>query len=233
VTRGEIETVYDIDFSLKVPECLGGDVNPKPVISISDHATGRIAFEIFKYEGETVVMAVGLEELPPAVEEVPEEKLSWKLAEREIQREIGRFTDGYVDVRMQSDNKAIVYIDDRDVPAAIGKGGKNVASIVNKISIGIDIRPRSELERKKAEPAIQEESIELEGGITIRIDKRQLTIIAPDQREKIVDVFGGKEYLFTATVNEEGEIHLAKNSSIAQEMIRRYNDGEIIRLRPV
>jgi len=42
---------------------------------------------------------------------------------------------------MQSENKAVVYIDDRDVPAAIGKGGKNVAGIVNKLSIGIDIRP--------------------------------------------------------------------------------------------
>jgi ATPase len=48
-----------------------------------------------------------------------------------------------------------------------------------------------------------------------------------------VDVFAGKEYLFTATVNETGEIHLAKNSSIAQEMIRRYTNNEVIKLRPV
>jgi ATPase len=48
-----------------------------------------------------------------------------------------------------------------------------------------------------------------------------------------VDVFAGKEYLFTATVNDTGEIHLAKNSSIAQEMIRRYQNSEVIKLRPV
>lgn len=48
-----------------------------------------------------------------------------------------------------------------------------------------------------------------------------------------MDVFAGKEYLFTATVNEEGDILLAKNSTIAQEMIKRYNEGETIRLRPV
>ena len=45
---------------------------------------------------------------------------------------------------MISDTKAVVYIDDKDVPAAIGKGGKNVSAIVNKIGIGIDIKPRSE-----------------------------------------------------------------------------------------
>jgi ATPase len=65
------------------------------------------------------------------------------------------------------------------------------------------------------------------------MDKKQLAIICPDQAGKIVDVFAGKEYLFTATVNDSGEIHLAKNSSIAQEMIKRYNEGDAIRLRPV
>ena len=55
-------------------------------------------------------------------------------------------------------------------------------------------------------------------------------IIAPDQSGKIVDVFAGKEYLFTATVNENGEISLAKNSSIAQEMIRQYQNNESIKL---
>jgi ATPase len=78
-----------------------------------------------------------------------------------------------------------------------------------------------------------DEEINLGGGIKIATDKKQLTIIAPDQSGKIVDVFAGKEYLFTATVNETGEIHLAKNSSIAQEMIRRYTNNENIRLRPV
>ena len=78
-----------------------------------------------------------------------------------------------------------------------------------------------------------EGEISLGGGIKIQTDKKQLMIIAPDQSGKIVDVFAGKEYLFTATVNENGEISLAKNSSIAQEMIRRYQNNESIRLRPV
>ena len=71
-------------------------------------------------------------------------------------------------------------------------------------------------------PAVKTEGeISLGGGIKIQTDKKQLMIIAPDQSGKIVDVFAGKEYPFTATVNENGEISLAKNSSIAQEMIRQ------------
>ncbi|KQC05650.1 MAG: ATPase [Methanoculleus sp. SDB] len=233
VNVGEIIRIYDVSLSFKVPEGMGGDLHMRPVITVTDHATRRPEFEIFRFEGENIVMPTHMIGAGPHAEPEKDEKLSWKLAEREIQREIGRFTDGYVDVRMQSDNKAIVYIDDRDVPAAIGKGGKNVASIVNKLSIGIDIKPRSELERQQAQPQESMQAPAPEGNIRIRVDKKQLSIIDPEHSGKIVDVFAGKEYLFTATVDDNGEIHLAKNSSIAQEMIRRYNEGEVIRLRPV
>ena len=156
---------------------------------------------------------------------------------------------------MQSDNKAVVYIDDKDVPAAIGKGGKNVAGIVNKLSIGIDIRPRSEFVTEVKESVVSEVSevsdfeplsdskLKSESklrpvrseteGVEIRVDKKNLIIISPKESGKIVDVFGGKEYLFTATVNENGEIQMSKNSGIAEEIIRRYNEGEAISLRSV
>jgi len=138
-----------------------------------------------------------------------------------------------VDVQMISDTKAVVYIDDKDVPAAIGKGGKNVSAIVNKIGIGIDIKPRTDLDRQQAQPQKPEAEFSAGTGIKIQTDKKQLVILPPEQSGKIVDVFAGKEYLFTATVNEAGEISLAKNSSIAQEMIRRYQNNENIKLRPV
>ncbi len=229
LSEGEIVKIYSLAFTMKVPEGMVGDVHLRPVITVRDHETDETEIEIFKYDGETIVMPTrGRAAQKGVPSRESEEKFSWKLAEKEIQREIGRYTDGYVDVHMLSDTKAVVYIDDKDVPAAIGKGGKNVSAIVNKLGIGIDIRPRSEGEKPEGEGDLQ-----LEGGIRIRTDKKQLLILSPENRGKIVDVFSGKEYLFTATVNEEGEIHLAKNSSIAQEMLRRYSSGEMIRLRPV
>ena len=161
-----------------------------------------------------------------------EKSTQWQILEIEIEREIGRFTDGTVEVERLSDTKAVVYIDDKDVPAAIGKGGKNIAAIVNKVGVGIDIRPKGEREKPRDTPQVESDTVQ-GNGVRIKIDKKNLTIIALDQTGKIVDVFAGKEYLFTATVNEAGEILLAKNSTISQEMIRRYNEGEAIRLRPV
>ncbi|MBN1433012.1 MAG: Flp pilus assembly complex ATPase component TadA [Methanomicrobiaceae archaeon] len=252
VKEGEISAVYDLVFDVKVPESIPEEeeeLSIRPVISMVNYSTGKVESEIFRYEGETIIIS---EKSPKSVESVskPEKceeskdgDISIRLVEREIQREISRFTAGNVIVSMQNENKAVVFIDDKDVPAAIGKGGKNVASIVNKLSIGIDIRPLSEY---SAEPRAQKESdfdkpvlspsngdIAQKEGLEIRIDRKDLIVSSPENKGKIVDVFGGKEYLFTATVNDDGEIHMSKNNSIAQEMIRRYNDGEEIRLRPV
>jgi ATPase len=238
VVQGEIAKIYDLELTIKVPAGMPGDAYARPVIAVREHSRREPEIEIFRYEGETLVMplARSAEEpvapasaAPVGAPAEPEENVSWKVAEKEVQREIGRYTSGPVEVRIINDNKAVVYIEDKDVPAAIGKGGKNVSAIVNKLGIGIDIRPRSELEVRKP----VEEEMQFAGGIRIRLDRKQLTIISPENRGRIVDVFAGKEYLFTATVNEEGDILLAKNSTIAQEMIKRYNEGETIRLRPV
>ena len=262
VRQGIITRIYDVDFTIKVPEGMANEMHIRPVTIVTDHETGDLVIDVFRYDGETIVMPmtavtsaakkvsqtiqnigvpvgsasnirspVPLPEMIPTKED--EDRPGWKLMEKDIQREIGRYTEGFVDVQMISDTKAVVFIDDKDVPAAIGKGGKNISAIVNKIGIGIDIKPRSEFDRQQLQPQKSEVEFNLGSGIKIQTDKKQLTIVAPEQSGKIVDVFAGKEYLFTATVNEMGEIHLAKNSSIAQEMIRRYQNSEIIKLRPV
>jgi len=254
VSEGDVSGIYDLEFEIKVPDAIPDDEEEfmaRPVISVRNIITKKTVSEVFLYEGETIFfssengsesVSAGKEPEAAEAEVPPEEDISIKLVEREIQREIGRFTEGDVDVRMQNDSKAVVYIDDRDVPAAIGKGGKNVAAIVNKLSIGIDIKPKSELPSKEGSEEKDQNEIPVPKapekaakgcGLDIRFDKKYLIVHTPENNGKIVDVFGGREYLFTATVNEEGDIHMSKNNSIAQEMIRRYNEGEEIRLRPV
>ncbi|MDH7593014.1 MAG: PINc/VapC family ATPase [Methanomicrobiales archaeon] len=229
MSGGDVTEIYNLEMSMRIPTGLSDDRHIRPVILVKEHESGVVTAEAFKHEGETIVMSARkTEEVSKPIAKA-EERISWRVSEKEIQREIGRYSSGPVEVKMLTDNKAVVYIEDRDVPAAIGKGGKNVSAIVSKLGIGIDIRPRSELEQQ--EP--KEEVLELETGIRVRMDRKQLAVIAPEFRSKIVDVFAGKEYLFTATVNEAGEITLSRNSTIAQELIKRTGAGESIRLRPV
>lgn len=166
--------------------------------------------------------------------EVTEDNPAWIVLEKEIQNEICRFTCGEIVVRMISDTRAAVYIDDDDVPAAIGKAGKNIASVVGKVGVGIDVRPLSDLEGRNS--PLFEEIISRESstcGFQLKNEKKQISIVCPEYTGKIVDIFSGKEYLFTATVDVHGEIHLARNSSIAMEMVRRYGAGENLILKQV
>ncbi|HJK02273.1 MAG TPA: PINc/VapC family ATPase [Methanocorpusculum sp.] len=163
--------------------------------------------------------------------EVTEDNPAWLAIEKEIQKEICRFTEGEIIVRMINDTKAAVYIDDADVPAAIGKAGKNISSVVSKVGVGIDVRPLSDLSER--ELSTVPVGIDSTTTFKIRSEKKQLSLICPEYSNKIVDIFSGKEYLFTATVDSHGEIHLARNSSIAMEMIRRYSAGEDLKIRPV
>lgn len=187
---------------------------------------------------EAISEPVMEERLAPPVHSMPtyevtDDNPAWIVLEKEIQNEIRRFTEGDIVVRMITDTKAAVYIEDADVPAAIGKAGKNIAAVVSKVGIGIDVRPLSDLPGREVltndVPAPSNGS----AGLKIRSEKKQLSIICPDHAGKIVDLFSGKEYLFTATVDDSGEIHLARNSSIAMEMLRRYGASEELKIRPV
>ncbi|KAF1073222.1 PINc/VapC family ATPase [Methanogenium sp. MK-MG] len=260
-------SVYRISLVVGKPTGMQDLSKNCPIIRLSRCTDGVTACDVFCYEGQTIVLPAEMHEAapvpshkkeqPPAAKKItkepPEEKeevlpedknLAWDLAGREIKQELGRFTDGPIEVKMLSDNKAVVYIDDRDVPAAIGKGGKNVAGIVNKLSIGIDIKPFSEFGPAKEEEEEEEEApadgrpsaegVSVNGqSIELTVDKKNLMVLSPENSGKIVDVFGGKEYLFTATVNDNGEIIISKTSGIAQDMLRRYKDDESIRLKPV
>ena len=181
VKQGVITKIYDVGFTVKVPGGMAGEMHIRPVTTVTDHETGELVLDVFRYDGETIVIPCRSDKrtgksrpgITGSVCRSPshrsltsvtgprtgctprkesDERPGWKLMEKEIQREIGRYTDGFVDVQMTSDTKAVVYIDDKDVPAAIGKGGKNVSAIVNKIGIGIDIKPRSEFDRQQAQP---------------------------------------------------------------------------------
>lgn len=165
--------------------------------------------------------------------EVTDDNPAWIVLEKEIQYEIRRFTEGDIIVRMITDTKAAVYIEDADVPAAIGKAGKNIAAVVSKVGVGIDVRPLSDLPGREVLFNDVPAPITEYAGFKIKSEKKQLSIICPDYAGKIVDIFSGKEYLFTATVDDYGEIHLARNSSIAMEMIRRYGAEEELKIRPV
>jgi ATPase len=60
VEEGEIAHIYDLEFGLRVPDSMPGDGAVTPVVTVVDAATGLTALEVFRYDGEIVIMPLAL-----------------------------------------------------------------------------------------------------------------------------------------------------------------------------
>ncbi len=56
VRQGVITRIYDVDFTIKVPEGMANEMHLRPVTIITDHETGELVIDVFRYDGETIVM---------------------------------------------------------------------------------------------------------------------------------------------------------------------------------
>ena len=133
IDKGEIAKVYDVTFKVKVPHGMVEEDLSRPVIEVVDFESGRTEYEIYSYGDQVVVMPV----------ENPS-KPAWSLAEKEIHKVISKYSRGNIDVLMISDGKAIVYLDGRDIPRILGKGGKNIDRIEGILGISIDVCERED-----------------------------------------------------------------------------------------
>ncbi len=138
IDKGEVSLVYNIKFTVKVPSGMIEQDLSRPVIDVINFETRQPEYEVYTYGEQVVVMPVS-----DAGKPIHALKRSvWKLAEKEVQKEISRHVRGPVDVEMMSDSKAVVYLDQRDIPKVLGKGGKRISSIERTLGIGIDVRHR-------------------------------------------------------------------------------------------
>ena len=58
VKQGVITKIYDVDFTIKVPEGMASEMHIRPVTTVTDHETGELVLDVFRYDGETIVMPV-------------------------------------------------------------------------------------------------------------------------------------------------------------------------------
>src|SRR5512136_300887 len=59
VKQGIITKIYDIGFVVKVPGGMAGEMHLRPVTTITDHESGELILDVFRYDGETIVIPVG------------------------------------------------------------------------------------------------------------------------------------------------------------------------------
>lgn len=208
IEKGEIAKVYDIGFTVKVPQGMIEADLARPVITVSDFETRRVEYEMYTYGEQVVVMPVGeIQVKRPGV---------WNLATGSIQREIQKYTRGAVEVEITSDSSATVYMAEEDIPGVIGKGGKNIDLIEKKLGIHLDVRER----REGKETGRKTGKSEISSLIpTVERAKKYVVLTVAGLAGETVDVYSGEDYLFTATVGRKGDVKIGKDTDAAYKIM--------------
>ncbi|WP_297420208.1 PINc/VapC family ATPase [Thermococcus sp.] len=208
IKAGGVEKVLTLEYLVKVPNGMKEDDLARPVIEVRDFETGELEYEIYTYGEEVSVVPVRKEEKAPAL----------KLAERRLKQEIKKFLpDLYTEVEITSPHKAVIYADEFDIPAIIGKKGKRITDLEKKIGISIDVKSFAEREEAKPKEKVAVEVEEKKKTIALRV--------SPDYAKKPLKFYGGEQYIFTATPSKKGLVKVGKSTPIGKELKRLIDAG--------
>lgn len=204
VKDGDVQQVYEINFTVKVPTGIEERDLARPVIEVREFETKELQFEIYTFGEQVVVMPVGKEEVKPV----------WELARREIQYELsGEFNFGF-DVQVTSDNMAIVYVADRNVPIILGREGRRIDELERKLGINIDVRTFESMDLDKQE-------------IDIDISDERVSLSFPTSYQgREVELQADGERIFVGAVSKQGDISLRRGSSAAEKIKRAHKQGK-------
>lgn len=222
IEDGRVERVYDLESRVKVPEGLVEEDLARPVIEVSNFESGEVEYEIYSYNRQVVVMPIG--------EGDKRKGGAWKLVEKEIQREIGEVARGYVDVELKSDDRAAIYVDEDDIPFVIGKDGKTISDIEDRLGIKLDVRSHEERDQS-GESGRETRS---EGNTPeVEITSRHVILELNGMSGETVEVRADDEYLFTATVGRQGDVKVSRGSEIADKLERAVDTGRSVTVEKV
>jgi ATPase len=206
IEKGEVSKVLDVEFTVKVPAGMTEADLARPVIVVKDFETGTVEYEMYTYGEEIVVMPVTKAAKKPV----------WKLASREIEKELAHHVRGPVDVEMVTDTSAVIRVPHDEAARVIGKAGKNIEQIEKALGMHIDVRTRDE---------------DLDLSPKIEETARHIIIWLSDAVGEPVEVYVGGTPVFTATVGRRGDIRIAKSSEMAKQILKRLKQGEKIEVQ--
>ncbi|MBI2673471.1 Flp pilus assembly complex ATPase component TadA [Candidatus Woesearchaeota archaeon] len=196
IKNGLIDKVLSLKMTVKVPSGMTEADLARPLVTVSDFETGKTEYEIYSYGEETVVVPVNASERFN-----PAKQLAAKSIEEELKRHVGN-----VKAEVVGDNKAIVYIPERDIASIIGKEGKNIEQIEKKLGLHIDVRP---LEEEHGE----EKPVKFDA-----VETGKYILIYVDTPNKPVDTYIDDVFLFTSTSSKKGEIKVHKKSKLGKAL---------------
>ncbi|OGI11720.1 ATPase [Candidatus Micrarchaeota archaeon RBG_16_36_9] len=197
IKDGKIEKIFSLSLTVRVPTGMTEDDLTRPLIEVRDFENQNLEYEIYIYGEQTTVVPVKKEKKTGLQ----------KLAIERMKSEIGRF-DPSAEIELVSDNKAIVKVNNKVIPKLIGRDGKTIKSIEDKLGISIEVQPMVESLGKEIDYDVNETGAYIVFSFDNKISGKNANIYVSD------------EYLFSATIGRTGQIKISKNSELGKSLLR-------------
>ncbi|HPR41303.1 MAG TPA: PINc/VapC family ATPase [Candidatus Methanofastidiosa archaeon] len=209
---GEVNEIFKLQFKVKVPSGMAEADLARPVIEVYNQLDNQLVYEIYTFGEQVVVMEVGSSKKrsPANV-----------LAQKSIEEEILRMVPG-IDVRVEvtGSNRASVYVDPMDKALIIGKKGKNISRIEQRLGLKLDVKT--------------DEEYQSEVPVGAKVLKKYVNL-SMDYRyaNKMMTFFLGDEELFTTTLGKKAMLRVEKNSDLGQKIINGVKKKRFLYATPV
>jgi ATPase len=197
IKGGSIEKIYSLSLTVRVPTGMTEDDLTRPLIEVRDFENQNLEYEIYTYGEQTTVVPVRKEKKSGLQ----------RLAIEKVKSEIGRF-DPSSEIELVSDSKAIVKVNNKVIPKLIGKDGKTIKSIENRLGISIEVQPMIESLGKEINYNLNETGAYIVFSFDSRLPGKNANIYISD------------EYLFSATIGRTGQIKISKSSELGKSLLR-------------
>ncbi|MDN5358922.1 MAG: ATPase [Candidatus Diapherotrites archaeon] len=193
IEGGDVEKVYSLDLTVKVPTGMTDEDLARPVVEVRDFETGELEFEIYTYGEETFVVPVREGEKKTPVEQH---------AEKAIRLELERLLDVPFKIELKG-NKVILYAYPEDIPHIIGRKGTNISSLENAVGMSIDVRP---MEEEKGS-----------GRVSVKETPKYFIIQAgKNAKNRFVKILVDGEEVGYAKANKKGVVKVKKNTELGE-----------------
>jgi ATPase len=200
VKDGQVERVYSISITVKVPSGMVEADLARPVVEVRDFETDKLEYEIYTFGEENVILPVNQKE-KTGVSGVK------KLACQRIMQEIKKF-DPQAEIEILSEERAVVRIDNDMIARVIGKNGAMISDIEKRLGIHIDVEPRIPALGKEINFGISETG----NSLGFNFDKRFTG--------KLASVYIDNGFIFSATIGKGGSMKVSKDSDIGKQLLK-------------
>jgi len=219
ITNGAIDRIFSLSMEVKVPSGMTEADLARPVVIVNDFNTGKLEFEIYTYGEETVVIPVKADQTTPVR----------RLAEETIKNEIARYASK-VEVEMLSDNKCRAYVPLGQKSRLIGRQGKTIEALENKLGISIEVIEGAQKKPTRGEQREEERTKTL--PYQVKINKKNVLIrLSPENAYKEVDIYVGGDYLLSATASKKSIIKITKHNRIGRIILKAVQAGEELEIK--